>query len=388
VQKVIECIARWAGSRANRSSVDPVLLSQGIRELRLKDGSALSSRVTLDEFKNPAFPYYFGTQLTHPDQKVSGRRWTTEIGIHQESSTASIFCSVLLRTDEVSVRVNSPAQVTRPKIVEQLISSCRPFGSTPGLKVKRLDEESAAAFLREVENEERRFPIVIVSSSPDGTFPVAPERMRSLLVGIAEVIEVAKGVDTFKVEEILGRRYGAWGGAVNIIFAARKWEQARFCETVLFRPNELSEMIEDGRQVESEVMTAVTHRTNLPFSWRHVSPDVVSQAAFRSQLAKSILRAKESDESAEYVELLEAADTELRGKDNQITSLRLDIEDRSGEVEKLQAEIAGLKYALSGQQSSAMSEGNDLSALLPLRNAVSGTIVDNPPLEKSLNLVN
>lgn len=70
--------------------------------------------------------------------------------------------------------------------------------------------------------------------------------MRSLLVGIADVVEVTNEVDTFKVEETLGRRYGAWGGAVNIIFLARRGERAKFCETVLFRPNELAEMGEEG----------------------------------------------------------------------------------------------------------------------------------------------
>jgi hypothetical protein len=386
-QKIIDCVARWAGFRANRSSVDPAILSQGIRELRLKDNSVLTSRVTPDDGNGPTYPYYFCAQLSHGDNQVPGRRWMTEIGMRQESEAAPILCTVLLKTDEVSARVNAPIQVTRPKVVEQLTQQCRPSGFTPGLKVKRLDEDSAAAFLREVEREDRHWPIVIISSARDGTYPVSPERMRSLLVGIADVVEVTNEVDTFKVEETLGRRYGAWGGAVNIIFLARRAERAKFCETVLFRPNELAEMGEDGRTVESEIMTTVTHRTNLPFSWRHISLEVVSQAAFRTQLAKSILRAKQGDESAEYAELLEAADSELRTKDEQVEGLRRDIEERDGQVDKLQADIEGLKHALSGRQSSTSPDDSDLSALLPLREAVSGVITDDLSLEQSLNLI-
>jgi len=56
-QQIINCVARWAGRRANRSSVDPVVLSQGVRELRLKDGSTLTSRVTLDEEQRPVYPF-------------------------------------------------------------------------------------------------------------------------------------------------------------------------------------------------------------------------------------------------------------------------------------------------------------------------------------------
>jgi hypothetical protein len=386
-QKIVDCVARWAGNRANRSSVDSTILSQGVRELRLKDGSVLSSRVTPNDGNQPTYPYYFCAQLSHGDDKVSGRRWMTEVGVRQDSETAQIFCSVLLKTDEVSARVNTSIQVTRPKVVEQLMQQCQTIGFTPGLKVKRLDQDSAAAFLWEIEREDRYWPIVIISSAPDGTFAVAPERMRSLLVGIADVVEVTREVDTFKVEETLGARYGAWGGAVNIVFLARKGDRTKFCDTLRFLPKDLIEITENGRRVEAEILTAVTHRTNLPFSWRHISLEMVSQATFRSQLSKSISRAKLDDETAEYVELLETADSELRTKDEEIVGLRGDIEERDGQVDKLQAEIEGLKHALSGRQSSTNANEGDLSALLPLRGLVEGVITDDLSLEHSLNLI-
>ena len=43
----------------------------------------------------------------------------------------------------------------------------------------------------------------------------------------------------------------------------------------------------------------------------------------------------------------EEADKELRAKDEQVVGLRLDIEERDGEVRKLQADIEGLKHALT-----------------------------------------
>lgn len=385
--KIIECVARWAGSRALRSSVDPIILSRGVRELRLKDGSAISSKVNLDENHQPSFPYFFCAQLSHGDNQVSGRRWVTEIGITQDSEDSALFCTVLLKTDEVSTRVNTPIQVTRPKVVEQLVLNCSPIELTPGLKVKRLNEEGAKAFLQEVEREDRQFPIVVVSPNKDGSFAVAPERMRSLLVGIADVVEVVSGADTFQIEQDVGRRYNAWGGAINIIFVARKGERQSFCETLLFRPTDLIEIFDGGRTVESEIMAAVTHRTNLPFSWRHISPDVVAQASFRSQLAKSILRAKNSDESAEYVQLLEAADAELRTKDEEVKNLRQDIERRDGQIDKLEAGIDGLKHALSGMQNSTQAGDGDFSVLIPLRDAVAGLVSDDPSLETSLSII-
>lgn len=384
-QEIIDCVARWMGRRS-KGYVDPGLLAKGMRE-RLRDGSMVESRATLDEHQAPAYPFMFCAQLSHGDDQVSGRRWMTEIGIRQGTADASIECSFLLKTDEVSARVTAPIQVTRPRLVQDLTESCNPSGDTPGLRVKCLDEESAAAFSIEVEREVRRWPIVVISATRDGTYPISAERLRSLLVGIADVVEVRPGADTFRIEEIVGRRYGAWGGAINIIFQARRGRAGTSCETMLYRPQDLANLIGDGKNIESEILAAVTHRTNLPYSWRHISLEVVSQAVLRGQLGRSIQRAKQGEESAEYVALLEEADKELRAKDDEVVGLRLELEEREIELRKLQADIDGLKYALSGRQSAAEASDEELSALSPLRDAVSALVSNEPSLEQSLTII-
>ncbi len=160
-----------------------------------------------------------------------------------------------------------------------------------------------------------------------------------------------------------------------------------FCETVLYRPNDLAGLVNDGKSLESEILTAVTHRTNLPYSWRHISLEVVNQAIFRGQLAKSIQRARESDESAEYAALLEEADKEINAKDTEVAGLRLYLQERDGVISKLQADIEGLKHALSGRQSSSEAGDQELDALMPLREAVTEILTDDPSLEQSLKLI-
>ena len=153
--QIVQLVAKWVGQRA-KSYVDAARLAEGIRELKLKDGSTLTSRATWSDDKGKTYPFWFCAQLSHRDEKIAGRRWITEIGLHQEAEGQPIECSLLLRTDEVSARVTASIQVTRPKLVEQLIQSCNPLGQTPGLKVKQLTLESASAFLREVERDDRR----------------------------------------------------------------------------------------------------------------------------------------------------------------------------------------------------------------------------------------
>jgi hypothetical protein len=389
-EQIIRLVAQWVTQRA-KNTVDASRLAEGIRELKLKDGSTLSSRVTMNDERQAAYPYFFCARLSHGDDKVSGRRWTTEIGLRQENKHMLVECSILLKTDEVSARVIEPIQVTRPKLVQQLVAVCRPVGHTPGLIVKRLDEASAPAFLREVEREERASPIVLVSCPRNGAYPVEAERLRSILVGLADVVDVPSGVDTFAVQEIVGRRYIAFGGAINILFPMRRGDRGLFCETVLFRPNDIQALQNDGKAIESEVLAAITHRTNLPYSWRHISPEMVSQAILRSQLARVIEKSKTSDHSgelSEYTALLEEADRELQLKDDELARLRTEFENKSNETRKLHADIGSLKHALNGRQTADSLQDNEIvDAMAPLRESVSAVLKGDPSLQQALELV-
>lgn len=388
-EQIIQLAAKWVGRRA-KTYVDGTRLAEGIRELKLKDSSTLSSRATVTEDGQKLYPYLFCAQLSHRDDKVSGRRWITEIGLRQEALGGPVECSLLLKTEEVSARVTATIQVTRPKLVEQLIKACNPLGQTPGLKVKHLTEESALAFLHEVERDGRDYPIVVISPSRDGEYPVEPDRLRSILVGLSDVVAIPATENTFAIEESVGRRYMAFGGAINIVFPVRNGERSRFCETVLLRPDEIADILGGGNSIESEVLAAITHRTNLPYSWRHTSPEKVGQAVLRAQLSRTIERTKaggHSEEVAEYVALLEAADQELQAKDSEIARIRSEYEVKDQEARTLQADIANLKHALSGMQSSDDARDEAAEALAPLREPVAALFKGNPSLQQVMELI-
>ncbi|ENA1252645.1 hypothetical protein FG879_11040 [Pseudomonas sp. 4B] len=387
--QIVQLIAKWVGLRA-RSYVDPQRLAEGIRELRLKDGSSLSSRATVVEGKDRAYPFWFSAHLSHRDAQISGRRWITEIGLRQETASAPVECSLLLRTDEVSARVIAPIQVTRPKLVEQLIGSCNPLGHTPSLRVKQLTLEAAPAFLHEVERAGRDYPIVILSANRDGYFPVEPERLRSILVGLADVVCVPPTEDTFVIEEFLGRRFMAFGGALNIVFPGRQGTRELFYESVRLRAEEIQCLNEDGKTVESEVLAAITHRTNLPLSWRHISPEKVAQAALRAQMAQAIERAKaggHSEQLLEYIELLEEADKELRLKEEELFSLQSEYKAKDEEARVLQSEVLSLKHALTGARSNDNVANDVAEAFAPLGDAVGALYKGNPSLQQVIDLI-
>ncbi|MCC4300206.1 hypothetical protein [Aurantimonas coralicida] len=251
--------------------------------------------------------------------------------------------------------------------------------------MKQLDQDSAIAFPYEVERTERKYPIVVLSANSEGEFPVDVERIRSVVAGLASIVQIPASVDTFQLQEQVGRRYMAFGGAINIIFPATHVGNAPNYRSTLILPDKIAEIIEDGQSIETEILSAITHRMNLPNSWQHVSLEVVNQAALRQQMHALIQRDSGTTELNEYVELLEAADAELNSKDNSIAQLQQDLEARDLEAEKLQAEIDGLKHSLSGINAKLPAHPN-IDGIADLRDAVDQLLGGRPKLAQTLRL--
>jgi len=348
----------------------------------------LSARVSSEDQQNLSYPYLFCARLVHPDERVSGRRWLSEVGLRQETAGSPIECSVLVRTEEISARVTSPVQVTRPRFIVDLVSTCKPVGHTPGLSVKRLNEESADAFLREVERPDRRHPIVLVSGTADGHFAVEPERLRAVVIGLADVVEVSRDADTFAIERAVGRRYMAFGGAIKVVFAPRVAAGNAPCETAQLLWPELQDVAQAGSSVESAVLAAITHRTNLPYSWRHISLEVVAQAALGSQLQKALASARATADGEGYAELLEDAIDQLTAREAEIADLRQKLEDDADEAERLRSANEGLKHALSGRLAAESEPSDEAAGLVqPLRDALAAALTGDPALEQGLHLI-
>ncbi len=386
-KQIIDLIARWMRQRS-RGPMSAAELARGVSRKRLKDGSLVTSRATKDGPDGIDYPYMFSAELSHGDDQVSGRLWSTGIGVRQISADAPVECTFLLKTDEASARVLSPIQVTRPRIVSDVVDNCNPVGETPGLSVKKLDVSSARAFLSEVEREGRSFPIVVISPLRDGNYLVRAERLRSLLVGVADVVQIDPSVNTFEIENILGRRYGAWGGAINVIYRARQGGSGTYCDSSLYLPDRLIDLAEAGVNLDSEILSNVTHQTNVPASWRHISLGVVDQAIFKAKLAFALTQAKNSDDSASYVALLEQAMDQLGEKDATIIALRDEVQSGEERIMELQASVQSLKYSLAGQRNSAIGPDDEgLEAIQPLREAVSTLVAGDPTLEQSLTVI-
>lgn len=81
--------------------------------------------------------------------------------------------------------------------------------------------------------------------------------------------------------------------------------------TKQFLATELAQISTTGRP-ESRLLSEVTHRTNLPNKWRHISLDFVREENFRHDLArkKEKEEALQSGEERDYIAVLEQVNRE------------------------------------------------------------------------------
>ncbi len=379
VGPIHEIASRWL-FRKSGESITSSLLSES-HDFRLRDGSQLQSWTEPSEV-----PRLYALRLTHGDRDVAGRMWITELGVEDTDAEFDLRVTVLLETSEISARVLSPVQVTRPLLVESLLLECTPAADTPGIRVKVLTPESARAFGFLVTDQRRTHPLIVISAMPSGEFLVDIERLRSLVAGLADVVQIPSNADTFALADILGKEHAAWNGAVNVLFAPRVRAAERFVPRTRLLPVHLAEIRAEGRSVESELLSIVAHRMNVPNSRRHVRPEAVREVALRREILRRRREAEQVGSTAELLPLYEEADRESKLKIQQLEDWNRDLEGIVDSLEDEKRSLAfqneGLKAALGSSRSGTTpSEGpRSLEALLAV-------IDGNPSLEQSLEVI-
>lgn len=376
-QTLQSIIAKWMSQRAKASSRDDAI----------NPDEPLIGVTSTQDIQD--HPYYFSATLTHPDNRVYGRQWITEIGIHQPAPAAPYTCSIVLKVEDVSSLIKAPINASRPRLVQMLIEQAHPIGQTAGLKVKSLDMAAATAYRSECLREDRAAPIVLISHPNQGPDIIDPERLRATLIGLSDVVLIDKDTNTFTLSDAIGKEFAAYAGAINIIFPPRNNAAGRSAiYTTRLTLQQLQDMRDAGKTLENEILAIITHQTNSRHLLRHTSPNTVSQAIFQARTSQLLQRSKDSDQSEElkeYVELLQIADQDIRIKDQTLASIRQDHEDLADQLRIMENHIDSLKYALNDKTAEqTVGPGHDLSAV---REAIATIISGNPTLQQVIQVI-
>lgn len=300
--------------------------------------------------------------LKNADDAVHGRQWVTEIGLKVFNDACEISCVV--NTEEASTLVSESVQASRPRFIRYVVSNLQndssvKFGpQVPGLAVKHVgdNEESYRGLLYEIEEANRDYPIVLVSPTKEEEYLVKANHLQQDLVGLAQVVEVDSGFDSYVMEEILGKRWSAWDGAVNILHMPT---QNGYVRSRVF----LSDVIELWGETQhdriSQILAWVTHNTNIPRLRKRIRPEGVMSLALRQTLKEARDRREKLDESGlrdeverlaqaaqeqnKWVALLEETNTNL---ENEAQQLRLDVDEKNEELSLERNTVRALKEQL------------------------------------------
>lgn len=274
-------------------------------------------------------PEMYAWSLKHLDDDVSGRQWLVEIGVKQERDVIDFSCTV--QTEEMSVLITQGVVATRPRLIRYLLDNLERAADakfavgTPGVSLKTVGDnpDSYRGLLADIVRLERNYPIVLISPDSDGMYLIGPSRLQEALLGLAQVVQVDAGFNSWDMEEALGRQFSAWGGAVNVIRTPGKDGAVRSTFS-------LSHEVEGWGATQGErvaaVLARVTHATNVPRLRKRIRPDGVARLAMVRRMAqqrKELLGRTGSDQG-----MLELYKNDLEEMTEQNQQLRSECDDK------------------------------------------------------------
>ena len=302
-----------------------------------------------------------GIRYTHPDREISGRQWQVELGFRKAFNTDTLECSTLLQTSEISARVVSPVQPTRPGIVVELLRGLQSAPQTAGLELAVFGEEDALVLSQTIDHPDRSAPLVLISPTPEGTYLVNHQRLREVLTGIADVAIIRSPEDAQWLSRRLGQERTAWGGAVKVLDTPNRGRRTPYR---YYTSDQLRALVAAGQSADTEILSAVLHRTNLPLSRRHLSLERIREEGLQARLASSRARLSKTaaaEEQVRYLEdILEVASEAERGFKARIAQLESENEELEAQINHLEDELrrSGFDIEALKHQLDAMEGGS------------------------------
>ena len=299
--------------------------------------------------------------LKHADEDVQGRQWIVEVGVKKSAGTLEVSCVV--KSDERSTLVSSPVSASQPRVIQYIahnVLSAKDADfadAVPGeiLRTVGQDRDSYQAFLAEIEQRDRDGTIVLVSATKEKEYLVNPTKLQRTLVGLAHVVRVLPGSNSYEMEEILGRSWSAWDGAVNVLaIPSASGVRSRY-----FLRDEIQAWGEEHQRI-SMVLAWVTVSTNMPRLRMHVRPEGVMQLSMRRRMEKVRATSAHMNEMQLRQELNEASKQEANqeryfnelvnensGLEAELSRYKADLEETTDELRGKNFQLQSLKDGLS-----------------------------------------
>jgi hypothetical protein len=297
----------------------------------------------------------FSWTLSHPDDTESRRTWITELGMRSIGDETEFSC-VTRCEDSTQVKLAAPPS-TQPKVVGLIFNNLNEnnsisfHSSVSGRQARYLksDLKPLRDFLREIENPERRHPIVLFSQPFDRPDFYKADFIQSRLFGLAQVVVIDDYADSYRLRMELGDKYSAWNGSINIISppnrSGRIWTRFALLDEVYSWGG-------TTQDTARSLLTLLASGSNLATIRRAIRPERVIQDALRAAIeSKSLADGSASEEELDALKFNYDRVTQEAAEwkdliDNEMQILADDIRQKDDEIEKKDAEIWQLKSRL------------------------------------------
>lgn len=345
--KILAALDAWLRSVSRNALTASEHINQA--RVRLGDGKELEACISegFDEQANTLGCVVF----SHPDRAVPGRKWFARVGFHISPSAPASIVSVVLETSDISVHAGS-ARVfaTRPGIVPELVKRCGVVGPSPECGVHELTPENAEAFAADVRRPDRQYAIVLLSREPfSERYYVQPDEVLVQVLGLARVVVIANKAYGKPVADIVGRQFGAWGGAINVIMPPMR---NGFISNRLLTADQLHYETGRDKSPAHYLLFLLTHRLNLP----HYRNEITLAAVRQHDLAQKLANLKGAREDASQLRLMiELLQEQLQQKQAEVARLTDEnakawaeyeaADQRASTVPGLQAQILSFRQA-------------------------------------------
>lgn len=348
VDSVLPVASQWLADRTHQR-VTVADLKQG-RELRLYGSHHVEPLCALDEY-----PQMLSIRYMHADHEVSGRRWVTEIGVKRDGEGDEIEVSIQLRVEDASTRVSGRIEQSRPGLVGRIAHRCALAERTPGARIRRLANDDISAFRMYLYSEARQHSIVLVSPFADGHYALDTGHLRDTVLSLGEVVEIDRAADTYLLADQVGQRLSAYRGAINIIHPLRRGRDGKnLLQTRLLVPDTVRDLLADGgaRRLQSEILSLLTHRYNVPMARHHLSPADVRRTIERRISARRRAQVLASGRQDEMLAYFEEEVTRLERVEQSLNETVLGLEVR---IQEQDDELRSLRYQLDCERVRAQS---------------------------------
>ncbi len=299
--------------------------------------------------------------LKHADEDVQGRQWIVEVGVKKSAGTLEVSCVV--KSDERSTLVSSTVNASQPRVIQYIANNVLSAkdadfaNAVPGdiLRTVGQDRDSYRAFLAEIEQRDRDGAIVLVSATREGEYLVNPTKLQRTLVGLAHVVQVLPGSNSYEMAEILGQPWSAWDGAVNVLGVP----SASGVRSRYFLRDEIRAWGEEPQRI-SLVLAWVTASTNIPRLQRHVRPEGVTQLSIQRRMKKMRATSAQMNE----VQLRQALDEDSKQEADRERYFNELVDENSGleaELSRYKANFEEIQNELRGKNFQLQSLKDGLS---------------------------